>query len=76
MPNIGKIIEKMQNQPSNISFDEIEKVLMHIGYVFERQKGSHCIFRNREGKMLTIPRHIPIKAVYVKLVLRLLKEQK
>lgn len=70
MASIEKIIEKLKNRPNGIRFGEVEKVLGHFGYLLVRVKGSHHHFRNQAGDVITIPNHEPIKAVYVKDVLK------
>jgi predicted RNA binding protein YcfA (HicA-like mRNA interferase family) len=70
MAGVEKIIEKMIHRPNGVRFREIAKVLEHHGYIEVRVSGSHHHFRNREGDLITIPNHSPIKAVYVKNVLR------
>jgi predicted RNA binding protein YcfA (HicA-like mRNA interferase family) len=70
MAGVEKIIEKMIHRPNGVRFREISKVLEHHGYIEVRVSGSHHHFRNREGDLITIPIHNPIKAVYVKDVLR------
>jgi predicted RNA binding protein YcfA (HicA-like mRNA interferase family) len=70
MAGVEKLIKKMRNRPNGISFDEIAKVLEESGYILVRVRGSHCHFRNQKGDLITIPKHNPIKAVYVKEVLR------
>ena len=75
MPDIEKVFLKMRTQVNNICFAELEKVLVYYGFALVRQKGSHCIFRADDGKRIVIPKHNPIKAVYVKMVLALVREQ-
>lgn len=71
MARVDKLIEKMRNRPNGIRFDEVEKVLRHHGYILVRSKGtSHYHFRNDAGNVITIPKENPVKAVYVKDVLR------
>ncbi len=66
MASVDKIVDKMKRQPSNISFDEVSKVLEYYGYRKIRQKGSHCSFRNDNGDVIIIPSRRPIKVVYIK----------
>ena len=33
------------------------KVLERIGFFFVRQSGSHRIYKNKEGKRVTVPYH-------------------
>jgi predicted RNA binding protein YcfA (HicA-like mRNA interferase family) len=70
MPGVDKVIEKMKRQPNGISMAEARKVLEANGYSLARQKGSHCHYINAEGDVITIKKENPLKAVYVKDILR------
>lgn len=66
-----KIIQKMKQQPNGIRFYEIAKVLEDYGYIMKFKTGtSHRNFINEEGKVITIKEDTPLKAVYVKDVLK------
>jgi predicted RNA binding protein YcfA (HicA-like mRNA interferase family) len=69
MPSVDKIIEKMKNQPNGVSMSEADKVLTARGFMFARQKGSHCHYINTNGDVITIKKENPLKAVYVKDIL-------
>jgi len=60
----------MKRQSNGVSMAEAAKVLEAFGYSFIRQKGSHCIFRNTAGDVITIKKDSPLKAVYIKDILR------
>ena len=51
----------------NLRFDELRKVLESYGYVINAPKGgsSHYTFRKAGCQPITIPKHEPIKKVYV-----------
>lgn len=70
MAQIDKIIEKMKSQPNGIRIEEATKVLEHYGYRLDRQHGSHMNFVNDIGDVMTVPNRTPIRAVYVKDILR------
>ncbi|AMA73441.1 type II toxin-antitoxin system HicA family toxin [Aneurinibacillus thermoaerophilus] len=74
MARIDKILEKMKNRPNGIWFEEIAIVLEYYGYIQVRSKGSHHHFRNQAGDVITIPKQNPVKAVYVKNVLKRMGE--
>lgn len=74
MPPVDKIIEKMHRQPNGITMAEADKVLTASGYRFARQKGSHCHYINSEGQVITIKKEHPLKAVYIKDILKRIKE--
>ena len=70
MAGIEKIIIKMKNQPNGIRLQEADKVLDFSGYRFHRQKGSHRHYINSKGDVITIKADTPLKACYVKDILR------
>ncbi len=70
MAQIDKIIDKMKTAPNGIRPDEAIKVLEHFGFRLDRQKGSHMQFINTHGETITVPYRNPLRAVYVKDILR------
>ena len=71
MPDIDKLIEKMKRQPNGIRFQELKRVLEYYGYKMKNNSGtSHRNFINNEGKVITIKKENPLKAVYIKDVLK------
>ena len=70
MSTTDKLIEKMLSQPNGIRMDEADKVLREHGYRLDRQKGSHRQYINKSGDVITIKDETPLKAVYVKDILR------
>lgn len=75
MSNIDKLITKMKQQPNGIRFKEIVKVLEYYGYNMKSKKGTfHRNFININGDVITIKEENPLKAVYVKDVLKRINE--
>lgn len=70
MASVEKIIEKMQNRPNGIRVEEAQKVLEAYGYRMDRQRGSHKQFINKMGDVITVKSESPLKAVYIKDILR------
>lgn len=71
MPEIEKLISKMKRQPNGIRFQELSKVLEYSGYKMKSKTGtSHRQFINSNGDVITIKQENPLKAVYVKDVLK------
>lgn len=46
----------MSNYPSVKAKDFI-KVIEQLGFYFDRQKGSHAIYKDAEGKRVVVPIH-------------------
>ena len=75
MPNTEKIILKMKRQPNGIRFQELARVLDANGYRMKAKTGtSHRNFINSKGEVITIKEENPLKAVYVKDVLKRIKQ--
>ena len=75
MPSIEKIIAKMKRQPNGIRFQELTKMVEYNGYKMKSKTGtSHRNFINDKGDVITIKEETPLKAVYVKNVLKRIGE--
>lgn len=69
MPNIDKIIERINSKPynSNIKFNELQAYYEYFGFRIVRIKGSHHTFRNQDGIIAEVPSHgNEVLACYVK----------
>ncbi len=40
-----------------LDFRTIEKILLYLGFIESRQKGSHVFFRHPDGRTTTVPNH-------------------
>jgi len=40
-----------------INAAQMEKILLSIGFVNKRQKGSHVFYRHPDGRTTTVPHH-------------------
>lgn len=70
MSKFDKLLERITSLSKDMRFDELRKVLESYGYTMHSPKGgsSHYTFR-KPGKMpITIPKHEPVKKVYVQMV--------
>lgn len=70
-----KLIAKLRNNPNNVSFETLQKLLLNDGFEIRqpRKGSSHYHFKKGE-KNISIPKHKPVKMIYTKMVLRLLGE--
>lgn len=70
MSKFDKLINKIINLSNDLRFEELQKVLESYGYIMTNpSKGSsHYTFRKANSMPITIPKHKPIKRVYVKKV--------
>jgi len=75
MSRIEKLIRSFLSYPPEVSFADVERLLKHFGYEQVRSSGSHHIFRNKDGDMLTVPKKHgqKVKQIYIKTIVRQLK---
>jgi len=43
--------------PKNITVRDLIKALQQDGFIFERARGSHYIYRHPDGRRVTLPFH-------------------
>jgi predicted RNA binding protein YcfA (HicA-like mRNA interferase family) len=73
MSNARKLLEGMRQNPKNWRIEQLEIVVKRFGVIVRRTSGSHVIFEHPKWtELLCIPAHRPIKAIYVKKLLKLL----
>ncbi|MBO4650392.1 MAG: type II toxin-antitoxin system HicA family toxin [Clostridiales bacterium] len=72
-----KLLDKILSLSKDIRFDELRKVLENYGYVMcaPRSGSSHYTFRKSGRSPITIPKHEPIKKVYVEMVREIVEEE-
>jgi predicted RNA binding protein YcfA (HicA-like mRNA interferase family) len=70
-----KLLEKIRQNPKNVSFNDLRTLLMQHGFELKLTKGSHHSFKGMiDGQpiYLTVPFNHPLKTVYVKQALELI----
>ena len=74
MSRLEKLIAHLCSEPTEASFSDVQKVLEHFNFVEVRASGSHHIFRDRDGRMIVVPKKSgsKVKKVYIKKVINLL----
>lgn len=77
MSKWDKLLEKLLQSSSNIRFEELKKILEHYGYTMSSSGSgsSHYTFRKPGKAPITIPKHIPIKRVYIEIVRKAVEEE-
>lgn len=70
MSKWDKLLAKILSLSKDLRFDELKKVLESYGYEMSapRSGSSHYTFRKKGCLPITIPKHEPIKKVYVAMV--------
>lgn len=77
MSTWDKLLMKICTLSKDLRFDELRKVLESYGYVLNAPKGgsSHYTFRKQGCQPITIPKHEPVKKVYVEMVKQIVEEE-
>lgn len=70
MSKWDKLITRLYNTSKDFRFDELRKILESYGYEMRGtgSGSSHFTFRKPGCRPITIPKHEPVKKVYVELV--------
>ena len=71
-----KLLQRLKNNPTGVTFDDIRTLLFREGFRLDRIAGSHHIFK-KSGVTFVIPVHANrVKSVYVKRIIQLVEEAK
>jgi len=69
-----KLFEKVKNNPKDVTFAQVEKLLLGEGFVRDRVTGSHHVY-SRGRITFVIPVHgKSVRSVYVKRLIELIEE--
>ena len=77
MSKWDKLLTRICTLSKDLRFDELRKVLESCGYEMNAPKGgsSHFTFRKPGCQPITIPKHEPIKKVYVEMVKQIVESE-
>jgi len=67
---IERLYEQVVKTRKNCAFEDLERLLLALGFVERKAGGSHHIFKLGE-KTISVPKRRPVKEHYVDEVLRL-----
>lgn len=76
MSKAQKILAAMENNPLDWRIEQVKTVAIAFGLVVHCPGGSHHVVRHPGGGKVCIPAHRPIKAVYIKNLVRLINTGK
>jgi predicted RNA binding protein YcfA (HicA-like mRNA interferase family) len=71
-----KLRQRIKNNPNNVSFDDLRKLLEAYGFTQRPQRSgsSHFWFFKEGCGLINVPYHRPVKQVYVRKVIQLLED--
>ena len=77
MSQWDKLIKRILTLSNDLRFQELRKVLAYYGYTMyaPNSGSSHYTFRKPGCYPITIPKHEPIKVVYVKMIKQLIESE-
>ena len=73
MNTATKQLEAMCRNPLDWRIEQLQTVARQHGIDWRQEGTSHCVFVRADGKTLPMPAHRPIKPVYVKKFVALVK---
>ena len=75
MSKKDKLLLKLRNNPTNVKFETLRTILLSYGFSERQPRGgsSHYTYTLDEF-IITVPKKKPLKAIYVKNVLRIIDE--
>lgn len=70
MSKWDKLLCRLYSLSPDLRFEKLQKILEAYGYTMTAPKSgsSHYTFRKKGRNIITIPKHKPIKRVYINLV--------
>lgn len=77
MSQWDKLLQRICSLSKDMRFNELSKVLEYYGYKLTspRNGSSHYTFRKQGHNPITIPKHEPIKTVYVEMVKAIIERE-
>lgn len=77
MSKWDKLLERILSLSNDLRFEELRKILESYGYVMKGTSGgsSHFTFRKPGCAPITIPKHEPIKVIYVRMIRDIVLEE-
>ena len=77
MAKWDKLLARICSLSKDLRFDELRKVLESYGYEMKASKGgsSHYTFLKEGCQPITIPKHEPIKKIYVEMVKQIVESE-
>ncbi|MGV8948679.1 MAG: hypothetical protein ACOH2E_04850 [Candidatus Paracaedibacter sp.] len=74
MSQADKKLQAMSTNPRNDwKISDLQSIANRYGIVYRQPGTSHVTFSSPDGTMLTVPAHKPIKPVYIKKFVEMIK---
>jgi hypothetical protein len=73
MNKATKLLEAMQSSLLDWRIEQLQTVAKQHGIDWRHDGSSHCVFIRQDGYTLSVPVHRPIKPIYIKKFIALVK---
>ncbi|TLD83970.1 type II toxin-antitoxin system HicA family toxin [Helicobacter sp. MIT 11-5569] len=67
-------MQDLEKNPNNVRFEVLKNLLEDYGYTSYNKGSSHFQFRKAGCPLITLPFNRPMKPIYVKMVIKAIKE--
>ena len=68
-----KLLEAMRHNPRDWRIEQLQTVARQHGIDWRHDGSSHCVFVRTDGRTLPVPARRPIKPIYIKKFVALVK---
>lgn len=77
MSKWDKLLQRVCSLSADVRFEELKKIFEDYGYSISAPSGgsSHYTFRKKGKPPITIPKHKPIKKVYISMVKEVIEKE-
>ena len=69
-----KDLEKIKSDPNSVTPDQLKRICKKYGFVSKNGANHDIISHDNLDRSFPIPRHEPIKRIYVKQVIKMIEE--
>ena len=67
MSKHNKLLQKIRNNPTNVRFETIQKIMLYYGFIETTPVSGSSHYTYHKGiYRITIPKDIPVNKIYIK----------
>jgi len=68
-----KLLQKIRNNPTNVKFETIQKIMLSYGFTETTPSGGSSHYTYHRGiYRITIPKDIPVNKIYIKKAIQII----
>ena len=73
MSKQDKLLQKIRNNPTNVRFETIQKIMLSYGFTETKPGGGSSHYTYHKGiYRITIPKDIPVNKIYIKKAIQII----